>query len=291
MPSLKEVKTRINSVISTQQITRAMKMVAAAKMRRAHNSILQMRPYAEKLNEILANVSLGLDGDDDDNFNVQRKIDSVLIVVITSDRGLCGAFNNNICKRAITLIEEKYKHQYENGNVTILSIGKRGRDFFKKRGYNLIEDYTETFIGLSFEKGRKYAEFAMNGFLKEDYDKVDIVYNEFKNVATQIIRAESFLPVQQDYTSKETNSIDYIFQPNKKILVKEVIPKTLKVQFYKAILESNAAEHGARMTAMEQATENAGDILRELKLTYNRTRQAAITKEILEIVGGAEALS
>jgi F-type H+-transporting ATPase subunit gamma len=188
------------------------------------------------------------------------------------------------------LIDEKYKDQYDDGNVTILSIGKRGRDYFKKRGYNLVEEFTETFIGLSFEKGKISAEYAMNGFLKGDYDKVDIVYNEFKNVATQIIRAESFLPVAHDDTTTGMDSIDYIFQPNKKVIVKEMIPKTLKVQFYKAILESNAAEHGARMTAMEQATENAGDILRELKLTYNRTRQAAITKEILEIVGGAEAL-
>lgn len=251
---------------------------------------MQMRPYAEKLNEILVNVSRGLDSDEGDSFNTARDIDSVLIVVITSDRGLCGAFNNNICKRTLTLIDKEYKHQYDNGNVTILSIGKRGKEFFKKRGYNVVDQFTETFMGLSFEKGKKGAEFAMNGYLKGDFDKVDIVYNEFKNVATQIIRAESFLPIQQDDDSKGMGAVDYIFQPNEKVIVQEMIPKTLKVQFYKAILESNASEHGARMTAMEQATENAGEILRELRLTYNRTRQAAITKEILEIVGGAEAL-
>ncbi|NND15103.1 MAG: ATP synthase F1 subunit gamma [Eudoraea sp.] len=290
MPSLKEVKTRINSVISTQQITSAMKMVAAAKLRRAQDGIMQMRPYADKLNEILVNVSGGLDNDEGDSFTTTRDIDSVLIVVITSDRGLCGAFNNNICKRTITLIDEDYRRQFDNGNVTILTIGKRGREFFQKRGYNVIDDFTETFIGLSFEKGKKAAERAMNGFLKGEFDKIDIVYNEFKNVATQIIRAESFLPVHPGDTSSGTHSIDYIFQPNEKVIVQEMIPKTLKVQFYKSILESNASEHGARMTAMEQATENAGELLRELKLTYNRTRQAAITKEILEIVGGAEAL-
>jgi len=290
MPSLKEVKTRINSVISTQQITSAMKMVAAAKLRRAQENIMQMRPYAEKLNEILVNVSSGLDSDEGDSYNTTRDIGSVLIVVITSDRGLCGAFNNNICKRTLTLIDKEYKSQFENGNVTILSIGKRGKEFFKKRGYNVVDQFTETFMGLSFEKGKQGAEYAMNGFLKGDYDKIDIVYNEFKNVATQIIRSESFLPIQQDEASKGMGAVDYIFQPSEKVIVEQMIPKTLKIQFYKAILESNAAEHGARMTAMEQATENAGEILRELKLTYNRTRQAAITKEILEIVGGAEAL-
>lgn len=290
MPSLKEVKTRISSVVSTQQITSAMKMVAAAKLRRAQDKIIQMRPYAEKLNEILVNVSRGLDSDEGADFAEERDVKKVLIVVVTSDRGLCGAFNNNICKRTLLLINDEYKHQYQSGDLTILSIGKRGRDFFRKRGYKVIDEFTDMFLGLSFEKGRKCAEFVMNGFVKGDFDKIDIVYNEFKNVATQILKTESFLPVKQDTSVANTNSIDYIYQPSKEVIVNEMIPKSLKVKFYKAILESNASEHGARMTAMEQATENAGELLRELRLTYNRTRQAAITKEILEIVGGADAL-
>lgn len=288
MPSLKEVKTRINSVISTQQITSAMKMVAAAKLRKAQDNILMMRPYAEKLQEILVNVSHSTD-QEANQFSVEREIERVLIVVITSDRGLCGAFNSNVCKRAVKLIEEKYSYQANRGSVNILSIGKRGRDYFRKRGYKVIDQFTDTFAGLSFEKGRLGAEYVMNGFLHEDFDQVDIVYNEFKNVATQIIRAESFLPLKSDHAGG-TDSVDYIYQPDRDTLISEMIPKTLKVQFYKAILESNASEHGARMTAMEQATENAGELLRDLRLTYNRTRQAAITKEILEIVAGAEAL-
>ena len=291
MANLKEVKTRIKSVASTQQITKAMKMVAAAKLRKAQGNIVQMRPYAEKLEEILVNVSRSIYNDEVNEFGSSRENNRVMIVVITSDRGLCGAFNNNVCKRAVSLINEQYKLQYNTGNVSILSVGKRGRDFFKKRGYNVVEDYTDTFVDLSFEKGRRVAEFVMNGFIKGDVDKVDIVYNEFKNIATQIIRAESYLPIVKEDTS-ETSTIptDYIFQPNEEVIIEELIPKSLKIKLYKAILESNAAEHGARMTAMGQATDNAGELLKSLRLTYNRTRQAAITKEILEIVGGAEAL-
>jgi len=291
MANLKEVKTRISSVASTQQITKAMKMVAAAKLRKAQNNIVQMRPYAEKLDEILVNVSRGLDNDEVNEFGSSREVNRVMIVVITSDRGLCGAFNSNVCRRAVSLINEQYKHQHNSGDVSILSVGKRGRDFFKKRGYNVVEDFTDTFVDLSFEKGRRVAEFVMNGFIKGDVDKVDIVYNEFKNVATQIIRAESYLPIVEGDASKiSINPTDYIYQPNEEVIIEEMIPKSLKIKLYKAILESNAAEHGARMTAMEQATDNAGEILKSLRLTYNRTRQAAITKEILEIVAGAEAL-
>lgn len=292
MPNLKEVKTRISSVVSTQQITKAMKMVAVSKLRRAKNSILQMRPFAEKLNEILVNVSQGLDADEGQGYGTEREIEKVLIMVITSDRGLCGAFNNNVSKRTVALIEENYKYQFDAGDVHILPLGKKGFDFFRRRKYHVIAKFTDIFRGLSFEKGREPAEFVMNAFLQGEYDKVDIVYNEFKNVARQVVRVEQFLPIAPDSDTEQLPAIiDYIFQPNKKVIIEEMIPKSLKIQFYKAMLESNAAEHGARMTAMEQATENAGELLGELRLVYNRTRQAAITKEILEIVAGAEALS
>ena len=292
MPNLKEVKTRISSVVSTQQITKAMKMVAVSKLRRAKNSILQMRPFAEKLNEILINVSKDLDADEGKGYGTEREIEKVLIMVITSDRGLCGAFNNNVSKRTVALIEENYKYQFDAGDVHILPLGKKGFDFFRRRKYHVIAKFTDIFRGLSFEKGREPAEFVMNAFLQGEYDKVDIVYNEFKNVARQVVRVEQFLPIAPDSDTEQLPAIiDYIFQPNKKVIIEEMIPKSLKIQFYKAMLESNVAEHGARMTAMEQATENAGELLGELRLVYNRTRQAAITKEILEIVAGAEALS
>ncbi len=291
MPNLKEVKTRISSVISTQQITKAMKMVAAAKLRKAQDSILQMRPFAEKLEEILVNVSQGLDSEDGNNFGEIREQEKILIIAITSDRGLCGAFNANVGKRTLSLIETSYKYQFDAGDVQVLTIGKKGRDYFNYRNIPMIENFTNVFTSLSFENVRRVAEFVMDGFLKGDFDKVEIVYNEFKNVATQIIRAEEFLPLKKEGSEGETTTpIDYIFQPNKEVLVEEIIPKSLKIKLYKAILESNASEQGARMTAMDKATENAGELLKELKISYNRTRQAAITTEILEIVAGAEAL-
>lgn len=292
MANLKEVKGRIKSVTSTQQITKAMKMVAAAKLRRAQDNILQMRPYSQKLTAILQNVSSGTSEDDQNQYGMQRDAEKVLIVAISSDKGLCGAFNSNIFKRVVRLIDERYKSQNSRGNVTIMPIGKRSLDYFKKRNYNIVEGYSELFTGLSFESARKAAEHAMSGFVAGDIDRVEIVYNEFKNIATQIIRAEQFLPVvpKEQEESDYDVPTDYIYQPSKEMIVEELIPKSLKIQLYKAVLESNASEHGARMTAMDKATENAGDLLKELKLTYNRTRQAAITKEILEIVGGAEAL-
>lgn len=290
MPNLKEVKTRISSVTSTQQITKAMKMVAAAKLRRAQNSIIQMRPYAEKLSEILANVSQGLDHEEGNHYGVVREAEKILIIAVTSDRGLCGAFNSNIGKRTLNLIEESYSIQHQTGDVHILTIGKKGKDFFKSRGFNVIDTFTESFSDLSFVTVNKAADFAMNGFRNSTYDRVELVYNEFKNIATQLIRIENYLPLKPENTNGSTTSIDYIFQPEKVTLVEEIIPKSLKIQLYKAVLESNASEHGARMTAMDKATENAGDLLRDLQIMYNRTRQAAITKEILEIVAGAEAL-
>ena len=276
-------------MISTQQITKAMKMVAAAKLRRAQDNILQMRPYALKLGEILRNVSAGVESEDN-IYSEQRDIENVLIISVTSDRGLCGPFNSNIFKTTTSLIAEKYSSQFSSGNVTILPIGKRSNDYFRKRGFNVVSDYFEIFHDLKFENGRKIAEFAMKAFAEGKFDSVEIVYNEFKNIATQIIRKEQFLPIMESGESVDDTNSGYIFQPNQEVIVEELIPKSLKVQLYKAILESYASEHGARMTAMEKATENAGELLRDLKLTYNQTRQAAITKEILEIVGGAEAL-
>lgn len=293
MANLKEVKSRIQSVTSTQQITKAMKMVAAAKLRRAQDSIMQMRPYAHKLSTILQNVSSSLEDNDDNLYGEERNEIKVLIIPITSDKGLCGAFNSNVFKRVARLLEEKYASQYKGGDVKIMPIGKRSFDYYKKRNYNIIEDYADIFSKLSFEKAKLAAEHAMKGFVNGDYDKVEIVYNEFKNVATQIIKAEQFLPIvpKEVYAGASFDTLtDYIYQPSKEVIVEELIPKSLKIQLYKAILESNASENGARMTAMDKATDNAGELLKELKLTYNRTRQAAITKEILEIVGGAEAL-
>ncbi len=291
MPNLKEVRNRITSVQSTQQITKAMKMVAAAKLRKAQDRTIQMRPYAAKLSGLLANVMAATDGNTASEYAEIRPIKNVLIVVITSDRGLCGGFNANVAKATLALIQEKYATQ--NSNVTLLCIGKKGNDYFRRRGYKIEEKYVELFSTLNFGEARKAAEYVMNGFATKQYDAIDIVYNEFKNVATQIIRAEAFLPLSDiKFEQKDTKEeSDYIFEPNETEIIADLLPKTLKVQFYRALLESNASEQGARMTAMDKATENAGELLKELKLVYNRSRQAAITNEILEIVGGAEALA
>lgn len=291
MANLKEVKSRIQSVSSTQQITSAMKMVAAAKLRRAQDKILQMRPYSEKLTSILQNVSANLAGSVENKYAEEREASKVLLVVISSDRGLCGAFNNNVFKETVKLINSKYSYEKKTGGVYILPIGKKSFEYFKKRGYQVISDYAGIFGDLNFDNAREAAEFAMNGFAGGEFDKVDLIYNEFKNVATQILRTEQFLPVVQSDDEIEAAGTEYIYEPSVEYVVQDLIPKSLKIQFYKAILESNASEHGARMTAMDQATDNAGEMLKELKLMYNRTRQAAITKEILEIVGGAEALA
>lgn len=290
MPSLKEVKSRITSTISTQQITKAMKMVSAAKLRRAQERITQMRPFAQKLNAILQNLSAA-QSDGDNWYSEQRPENKILIVAISSDRGLCGSFNSNVFKAVNRVIDEKYPTQFNNGNVTVLSIGKKTADYFGKRKCNLIGDYTLLFSSLSYDNVGQAAEFIMQSFKDGKFDKVEIVYNEFKNVATQILRVEQFLPIIPPTDQLATaNQVDYIFQPNQQDILTGLIPKSLKVQLYKAVLDSNAAEHGARMTAMDKATDNAGELLKQLRLTYNRTRQAAITKEILEIVGGAEAL-
>jgi F-type H+-transporting ATPase subunit gamma len=289
MPSLKEVKSRISSVVSTQQITKAMKMVAAAKLRKSQDRIIQMRPFAKKMSDLLQNLSA-----DQSNgqgwYSVVREEKSVLIVAISSDRGLCGSFNSSIFKATLKLIEEKYSKQQQQKSVTILPIGKKSSEFFTKRNFPIVNTYSNIFQDLSFEKVSEAGQFLMDQFRKGEFDKIEIVYNEFKNVATQVLRSEQWLPVLPLTAKKKTEETDYIFQPNREEIITGLIPKSLKVQLFKAVLESNASENGARMTAMDKATENAGELLKDLRLTYNRTRQAAITKEILEIVAGAEAL-
>ena len=291
MANLKEVKGRIQSVVSTQQITKAMKMVAAAKLRRAQDRIIQMRPYSQKLSEIIQNVSAGGTDAGDNPFSEERNIERVLIVVVSSDRGLCGAFNSSVFKGVKALIAEKYSQAEASGNLEILPIGKKAFEHFAKRKYNVIKTYSHLIEKLNFADAKEAAEMVMAGFLDGKYDRVDIVYNEFKNVATQIVQKERFLPIQEIEAEETEGEIDYIYEPSKEFIFNELVPKSLKIQFYKTLLESNASEHGARMTAMDKATENADELLKELRLTYNRTRQAAITKEILEIVGGAEALA
>jgi F-type H+-transporting ATPase subunit gamma len=292
MASLKEVKSRITSVISTQQITKAMKMVAAAKLRKSQDKIVQMRPFALKMNSLLQNLSSA--GSDNQAWYSQvREERKILIVAVSSDRGLCGSFNSSVFKATVRLVEEKYSRQASQGNVTYLPIGKKALEFFEKRNLPIVNNYSTLFSKLSFDNVSKVAEYLMDVFKKGEFDKIEVVYNEFKNVATQILRVEQFLPILPlpiDKNLASKSSTEYIYQPNQEEILIGLIPKSLKVQLYKAVLDSNAAENGARMTAMDKATENAGEMLKELKLTYNRTRQAAITKEILEIVAGAEAL-
>ncbi len=292
MANLKIVRTRIQSVKSTQQITKAMKMVAASKLRKAQDAILQMRPYVQKLYGILENAALSLDSEKQSEYSVERSVEKVLIVVVTSDRGLCGAFNTNAIKAGLNVILEKYIEQERSNNLWILPLGKKAFEYFSKRNYQVIDQFYQIYEDLSFDKAKDAAGFVMKGFIDGDFDQIELVYNEFKNVATQILRTEQFLPITNDEQEDKIDvSIDYIFEPSVEYIIKEMIPRTLKIQFYKAILESSASEHGARMTAMDQATENADELLKDLRLAYNRSRQAAITTEILEIVGGAEALS
>ncbi|MGM0946903.1 MAG: ATP synthase F1 subunit gamma [Bacteroidota bacterium] len=288
MANLKEVKQRITSVVSTQQITKAMKMVAAAKLRRAQDKIVQMRPYSQKLTNILNNVSAAAEGAEDLIYAQKREVNKVLIVPITSDKGLCGAFNSNVIKAANLAINE----QFAGKQISILPLGKKAYENFKKSDFALIDQFYQVFSDVAFDNVKSAAEFAMNGFVAGDYDQVVLVYNEFKNVATQIIRTEQFLPMAKEDVSAEvsTSETEYLLEPSRTYILEELVPTALKIQFYKAVLDSNASEHGARMTAMDKATENAGELLKELRLMYNRTRQAAITNEILEIVAGANAL-
>ena len=292
MASLKEVRNRIQSVSSTQQITKAMKMVAAAKLRRAQDNIIRMRPYAQRLNTILANLTRNADDDIVSDFGVAREVRKVLVIAVTSDRGLAGAFNSNVFKGVNALIAERYAN-LPAASISVMAIGKKAHDYYTRKG-NIVGNYTHVFAKLSFETVREAAEVAMDGFRASTYDEVVMVFNEFRNVATQVIRTEQLLPLVQIEApagAALTANVDYLFEPSKEEIVQTLIPQSIKIQLYKAVLESNASEHGARMTAMDKATDNAGELLKELKLTYNRTRQAAITTEILEIVGGAEALA
>ena len=284
MANLKEIRNRITSVQSTMQITSAMKMVSAAKLKKAQDAITAMRPYAEKLTELLQSVSATLDGEAGGQYTSQRPINKVLIVAITSNRGLCGAFNSNVIKQAKVVAES-----YAGKQVDFFAIGKKGNDAFRKLN-TVIENKSEVFDNLTFDNVAEIAEALTSKFTSGEYDKIEIVYNQFKNAATQIVMTEQFLPLAP-VVSENTTAGDYIFEPSKEEIVLTLIPKSLKTQLYKAIRDSFAAEHGARMTAMHKATDNATELRNQLKLTYNKARQAAITGEILEIVGGAEALN
>lgn len=293
MPSLKEVRIRIASVKSTQQITSAMKMVAASKLRRAQNAILKMRPYASKLKEILQNLSASLESAELSPYTQQRTPDKVLLIVMSSNRGLCGAFNSNIIKAAVARIAENYPEQFASGNLKLMTIGKKATEYFRKRGYDVVESHDYIFEKLTWDNAVVIAENLMKNFSQHTYDRIEIVYNQFKNAAVQVIKVEQLLPVEPSSVESafpSKSQVDYIFEPSREIIVTELIPKSLKIQFYKALLDSSASEFGARMTAMHQATDNATELLKQLNLSYNKARQAAITNEILEIVGGAEAL-
>lgn len=291
MANLKEIKNRINSTASTMQITLAMKLVSAAKLNKATNAIVRLRPYAEKIQEILGNVSATLDLSEN-RFAEQREVDTVLIIGISSNRGLCGGFNNNITKK----INDLLAHDLKEKKVEILPIGKKVNDAFKNSGLihssEELGEAGDLFDDLSFDNTAKIAQYAMDAFIDGKYDKVIIVYNEFKNAAVQIVRAQQFLPIASVSDEKDAKEVgDYIFEPSKEEIINEILPKSLKLQLFKAVLDSNASEHGARMTAMHKATDNATELKRQLTLDYNKARQAAITNEILEIVGGAEALN
>lgn len=291
MPNLKEVRTRIASVNSTKQITSAMKMVSASKLRRAQNAIIKLRPYSAKLREILQNLSDSIDNTNAAIFFEERKTEKILIVVVSSNRGMCGAFNSNVIKKTTQLVNEKYKAENLNGNVELLCIGRKAGEFFARRKYKISSHFDHIFDKLAFGNIIPIAEKMMNDFQNKKYDKIEIVYNRFKNAATQQLIVEQFLPVlAENNKSENTTASDYIFEPDKQQILNELVPKALKIQLYKVVLDSFASEHGARMTAMHKATDNATEMLKQLKLSYNKARQSAITNEILEIVGGAEAL-
>ncbi|HTM66135.1 MAG TPA: ATP synthase F1 subunit gamma [Flavipsychrobacter sp.] len=287
---LKEVRNRIKSVTSTQQITKAMKMVSAAKLRRAQDSILQMRPYAQKLQEMLSNIVSSAAADMELPLAEERPAERILLVPITSDRGLAGAYNANIIKLTREAIKEKYATQNAKGNVTVLPLGKKGYEYFQRYGYKVIDNYWTVFSDMSFENVRNVAVYIQQAFLNKEFDRVELVYSQFKNAATQRFVSEAYLPIPKIEGNENGKQSDFIFEPTKEVLLLELMPKILNTQVYKAILDANASEHGARMTAMDKASENANDLLRSLKISYNRARQAAITTELTEIVSGAAAL-
>lgn len=287
---LKEVRNRIKSVQSTQQITKAMKMVSAAKLRRAQDAIIQMRPYAKKLQEVLSNIVSNSEGESGMALAAERPVEKVLFIVLTSDRGLAGAFNSNVIKLTKAAIAEKYAAEYKKGNVTIWNIGKKGYEHFTKNNYKTDAAHKDIFLNLTFENVQKASQAAMKAFEERQFDAVEIVYSQFKNAGTQKFEVERFLPIPKVAKKAGEKKADFIFDPSKEELIAELMPKILNTQLYKAVLDSNASEHGARMTAMDKASENANEMLRSLKISYNRARQAAITTELTEIVAGAAAL-
>lgn len=292
MANLKEIRTRITSVKSTRQITSAMKMVSAAKLRKAQDKIVRLRPYAGKLHELLAGVS-AMAGEDGrmSSYSREGEQEKVLLIVITSNRGLCGAFNSNVIKETVRVINAVYPEQYNSGNLQLLTIGKKGFDYFRKRDYKIFEDQSSLFDELTFEASTLLAERVMKLFSDSEFDVIDIVYNQFRNAAVQDLKHERFLPVEKpEEDESASENFDYIFEPGRDEILLELIPKALKVQFYKSLLDSYVAEHGARMTAMHMATDNATEMINSLTLEYNKARQASITNQILEVVSGAEAL-
>ena len=284
---LKEVRNRIKSTQSTQQITKAMKMVSAAKLRRAQDAITQMRPYARKLQDLLSNIIGSLEGDMNLALAETRIVNNVLLIVVTSDRGLCGGYNANVVKLAKATIAEKYPTQ----KITIWNIGKKGYESLSKSGYDTNADFKDIFLKLNFGNVQAAAKAAMDSFINKEFDAIEIIYSEFKNAATQEFKAEPFLPIPKMAKKANQKKTDFIFEPQKEILVAELMPKILNTQLFKAVLDANASEHGARMTAMDKASENANELLKSLKISYNRARQAAITTELTEIVSGAAALN
>lgn len=289
MPNLKEIRIRISATTSTQQITKAMKLVSATKLKRAQGGIVQMRPYANKLFGMLANLSESIEDESLAKYFDNREVNKVMLVVLTSDRGLCGAFNSNVIKKTRDLITKKYGHLSKE-NITLLCIGKKGGEYFTKQGYNVNNEYRDTFLDLNADSGFEVGDYIFGQFLNGEVDRVDIIYNEFKNAATQVLRDQQYLPVDKDELGASESAVNYIFEPNKVEILNDLIPRALKTKLYSAMLDSFASEHGARMVAMDKATENAGELLKDLRLTYNQARQAAITNEISEIVGGAAAL-
>lgn len=291
MGNLKEIRTRITSVKSTKQITSAMKMVSAAKLKKAQDAVINLRPYAGKLHQILFHINETIEHDEENIYSRKETPEKILIVSITSNKGLCGAFNANVIKEVSKLVNEDFIGENKEGNVSVFSIGKKGTEFYQSKGFNVLDFNNELLDDLNFNNALPLIENIMNRYVQLEFDKVVLVYNRFKNAGVQILTSEQYLPIELPTNIESDENMDYIFEPNKEYIVQELIPKSLKIQFYEALLESLAAEHGARMTAMHKATDNATGLIRELQLHYNKARQAAITNEILEIVGGADALS
>lgn len=293
MSNLKEIRTRIASVKSTRKITSAMKMVAAAKLKKAQDSVINLRPYEGKLHEILLSLIKSLEDEEISSEYLRNgSEEKVLLVVITSNKGLCGAFNSNIIKKGVDLVNSRYSEQYKQGNLSFFPIGKKGTDYFKSKGYPIYASENELLDKISFRNAVPVINRVMKAFTDQEFDRIEIIYNKFKNAAVQILTVDQFLPVELNVENEmEEEQYNYILEPDKEYIIQELIPKSLRAQFYEALLESLAAEHGARMTAMHMATDNATNLIKDLQLHYNKARQASITSELLEVISGAEALS